>query len=250
MMAGRATETADEPAMGGQVFRQPERQTDLMKKNARASWFHGAAVVGLLASSAVAQTPTVVYDNSSSPLNRYFASTSEFGDQINIGSGWTASSFRFEYFAANLSGGEMARVRFFKNDGVPIEGTDIQAPGGLLYESPKFPLQNGNIPVSIENLPAGIDLPESFTWTVSVTGLSGSEVFGLVLYDPPTVGTSLDDIWQFTINGWQLTQIPGLPTGSSANFGAVLTAVPEPGPLALLALGGLALLFKRRSIAR
>jgi hypothetical protein len=221
-----------------------------MKNNARASWFYGAAVMGLLGSSAVAQQPTVVNDNSATPLNRYFASTSEFGDQISIGSGWTAASFRLEYFAANLQGNETARVRFYSNDGIPVDGTDAQAPGGLLYQSPEFSLQNGNVPVIIENLaPLGIQLPESFTWTVSLSGVSGSEVFGLVLYDPPATGESFNDIWQFTINGWQLTQIDGLPAGQNANFGAVLTAVPEPGVAALLTLGGLALMLRRRVVA-
>jgi hypothetical protein len=217
-----------------------------MKNNARVSWITSAVAVSLLASAASAQE-TVVYDNSATPLNLYFSSTTEFGDQIEIGSGWIASSFRFEYFASGLSGDETARIRFYANNGIPIDGTDSQAPGQLLYQSPVINLQNGNVPVIIEQLaPLGIELPESFTWTISVSGVSGSEVFGLNLYDPPVVGSSLDDIWQFTAQGWQLVQLPGLPAGASANFGAYLTAVPEPGPLAILAVGAAALFLRRR----
>jgi hypothetical protein len=207
--------------------------------------------VGLFASSATAQE-TVVYDNSTTPLNQYFQSTREFGDQIDIGgSGWIASSFRFEYFASGLQGNETARIQFYSNNGVPLEGSDVQAPGELLYQSPVINLQNGNVPVIIEQLaPLGVLLPESFTWTVKLTGVSGSEVFGLNLYDPPTAGSSLNDIWQFTTEGWNLLQLPGLPSGVSANFGAVLTAVPEPSPIALLALGGIALLLRRRIAGR
>ncbi len=221
-----------------------------MKKNSRASWFLGVAAVGLFATSAVAQQqPAVVYDNSSSPLNLYFSSTAEFGDQISIGGGWTADSFRFEYFASGLQGDETGFVRFYANNGIPVTGTDSQVPGELLYQSPMFFLQNGNVPVSIENLP-GIQLPDSFTWTVSVTGVTDGEVFGLTMYDPPTTGSSLNDIWQRGgPDGWELMQLPGLPPGKNANFGAVLTAVPEPGAAALFALGGVALLIRRRTAA-
>jgi hypothetical protein len=236
-----------------------------MKKNARASWIPSAAVVGLLAASAGAQpTPTLVYDNSANPLNTYFASTREFGDQINLtGGGWIADTFRFEYFAAGLGGGETAVVRFYENNGVPIGGVDgPQAPGTLIYQSPPINLFNGNVPVTITDLlPLNIELPSSFTWTVSVSGVSGLEIFGLNLYDPPvydpangTTGTSLNDFWVFGESGWELRQIADLPEidgrQTEANFGAVLTAVPEPGTVTLLALGGLALCLRRRSAAR
>ncbi|MBX3746785.1 MAG: PEP-CTERM sorting domain-containing protein [Verrucomicrobiae bacterium] len=212
----------------------------------------GVVVAGLLTSSALGQTPFIAYNNSTTPLDSFFASQREFGDQINIGTaGWIADSFRFEYFASGLAGGETAVVRFYENNGVPVGAGGTQAPGALLFESTEFSLVNGNIPVQIVDLqPLGIALPASFTWTVVPRGVSGAEIFGLKLYDPPTVGSSLDDIWQFGVSGWELLQVDGLPTGASANFGAILTAVPEPGPVALLALGGLALLVRRRAASR
>jgi len=214
-----------------------------MKNNARASWFLSASAVCFVAASAAAQT--VVYDNTSGPLNKYFASSTEFGDEIHIdGGGWIADTFRFEYFASGLSGGETAFVRFYRNDGVPV-GPGI-APGGLIYQSPSFPVINGNLPITITDLaPLNIQLPNNFTWTVKVSGLTGGETFGLNLYDAPNPGSSLDDIWQFGPDGWELKQIPG----SVANFGAYLTAVPEPSAVTLLAVGGLALALRRRRTA-
>jgi hypothetical protein len=225
-----------------------------MKKNARASWIQAVVVVSLLAVSATAQTPRLIYDNSENPLNAYFASQTEFGDQIDLqGGGWIADSFRFEYFAAGLGGGETAFIRFYANNGVPFGEAGAQAPGELLYQSPSFPLHSGNIPVDILDLaPLNIQLPNSFTWTILTSGVGPGEIFGLNLYDPPvnnppyTLGTSLNDIWQFSASGWQLVQIDDLPPGASANFGATLTAVPEPGPISLLALGALALLLRRK----
>lgn len=217
-----------------------------MKNNARASWIHGVAVVGLLASSAFAQT--VVYKNTETPLDAYFASQTEFGDQITIsGGGYRATAFTFEYFASGVDASSSAVLRFYRNDGVPLDSTSVQAPGSLFYQSVDIPLYNGNFPQQVIDLPEGMDLlPSTFTWTITPKNLPGGAVFGLKLYDPPTVGSSFDDIWQFTPTGWSLIQVPGY----TANFGAELIAVPEPGVVSLLAVGGLALLMRRRSASR
>jgi len=219
-----------------------------MKRNTHGSWFRGTALAGLLSASASAQV--VVYDNAEFPLNQYFFSQREFGDEITIGAGWRANSFEFEYYADGLAadGSEKAVIRFYRNDGIPVEGANTAGPGGLIYESPQFPLINGNYPVQIIDLePLGIELPESFTWTIKTFGVSGdSEVFGLKLYDPPVVGSSFGDFWYFSTEGWELQTVAGV----NANFAARLTAVPEPGTLALFGLGGLALLLRRRSAGR
>jgi hypothetical protein len=214
-----------------------------MKRKTHGSWFHTATLAGLLGASATAQV--VVYDNAEFPLNQFFASQREFGDEITIGPGWSANSFEFEYYADGLAadGSETAVVRFYRNDGIEVEGTDSSAPGGLIYESPAFPLINGNYPVQIVDLaPLNISLPESFTWTIKTRGVEGSEVFGLKVYDPPVVGSSFSDFWYFSTEGWELQTIAGV----NANFAARLTAVPEPGALTIFGLGGLALFLRRR----
>lgn len=217
-----------------------------MNMNMHASWVKGAALASLVAASASAQV--VVYENSTTPLNNFFASQTEFGDEISIGAGWVAHSFTFEYFAENLSGNEKALVRFYRNDGLGVGPSS--APGSLMFESTEIPLINGNYPVSIVDLVGlNIALPSSFTWTVKVNGLTAGETFSLKLYDPPTVGSSFDDFWQFTSEGWELKQVDGLPPGAGSNFGASLIAVPEPGAMTVLGVGALAL-FARRRVAR
>ena len=60
---------------------------------------------------------------------------------------------------------------------------------------------------------------------------------------PPAVGASLDDFWvKNTSGGWSTFLIDA---NTPANFGARITAVPEPTTMALGLLGGLALLANR-----
>lgn len=222
-----------------------------MKNTLQAKWFPVLAGVGLITQSAGAASPvpTLIYDNSQNPLNSYFASQTEFGDQISPpGGGWIAETFTFEYFASGLSGNETAKVRFYANDGpLAANVANSETPKTVLYESASFKLINGNIPVTITDLASlNVLLPKSFTWTITPTGVSGAEVFGLKLYDPPTVGQSFDDLWQVVGGEWQLKQIDG----KVANFGAQLIAVPEPSVVTLLGLGGAALLLRRRSASR
>lgn len=219
-----------------------------MKKNALAIWVAASAAATVVAASAnAAQVPTIVYDNSVNPLNKFFASQTEFGDQVaSPAIGWLVDTFTFEYFASGLGGAEKATVRFYANDG-PGEG-NFKAPGTLLYTSPEIPLFNGNSPVDISDLKGlNIVIPPSFTWTVSVSGLAANETFGLKLYDPPVVGSSYDDIWQLNNGTWQTIKVDG----AASNFGArVIAVVPEPGTLSLFGLGALAMLARRRSSAK
>lgn len=219
-----------------------------MNKYVHAKWFPVFAGIGLIANSvgAAGPVPTVIYDNAVTPLNTYFASQSEFGDQITTpGGGWIADTFTFEYFASGLSGNETGKVRFYANDGDLLSSGNTSTPKTLLYESGSFKLVNGNIPVTVTDL-VGLNvlLPKSFTWTIEPTGVTGAEVFGLKLYNPPLVGSSFNDFWQKQGTDWVLKQV----SGNVANFGAQLIAVPEPSAVTLLALGGVALLLRRRAV--
>ncbi|MCF7763227.1 MAG: PEP-CTERM sorting domain-containing protein [Verrucomicrobia bacterium] len=187
---------------------------------------------------------SLIYDNTdaASSKNKAYAPPGgnvEFGDQVFLsGSERRITDFSFDYFlSASPSGNEQGQLFFYKNDG----GATASEPGTLLYQSGTFNLSSG-----FQRLPAqglSIDVPNTFTWTVKFSGIDLGETAGLLVYDPPAVGASLDDFWvKNTSGGWSTFLIDA---NTPANFGARITAVPEPTTMALGLLGGLALLANR-----
>ncbi|MBI2927198.1 MAG: PEP-CTERM sorting domain-containing protein [Verrucomicrobia bacterium] len=204
------------------------------------------AVCALANAAALAQT--TVYDNSTTALvngtgkQLFHASGFEYGDEITLGAGdRMASQFQFEYFG--LAAGGTFTVRFYDNNGGGTPGK----PGDLLYESGATSILADYHKVTVDFTglsPVTVD--DTFIWSVKFDGGSA----GLLLYDPPTVGSSFNDFWENGAGGWQVTQIKDGATVIPANFGAKLVTVPEPGTVATL-LGGLAMLgvvvYRRRS---
>ena len=166
----------------------------------------------------------------------------------------TIDSFRFEYFlSANANGNETAVLTLYANDGPTItrtvDGTtfDVQAPQTVLYTSPILTLGTGYQTAEASGF-VPFDVPNTFTWTVKLSGIEATEVAGLLVYNPPTVGSSFTDFWQNNSGTWN-TYL--LDNGVAANFAARVTAVPEPTTLALALVAGLGwvgyLGMKRRS---
>ena len=174
----------------------------------------------------------VVYDNTApgNDLNQYYGSTFEFGDQVNLaGSERTVTDFSF-YARLNASslGSQSLVFRFYANDGT------AGAPGSLLFTSDPQTMALGSQTFTVSGL--SITVPNSFTWSVTFSNLGAGDDAGLLLYNPPITGSSLNDFWQKDAGGaWALMQVNGGAT--PANFGARITAVPEPGVFALCALG-------------
>jgi hypothetical protein len=199
---------------------------------------------------------SIVYDNSTTDLNRsYFPQNGngvEFGDEVFLsGSDRTITDFRFETFlSSNASGNETGQLVLRLNDGALLSA-GRNAPGTEIFRSDTFNLTTGRGTVAASGisvaLPAGTD---HFTWSVVLNGVDAGEQAGLMLYNPPSTGSSFDDFWQSTgVNTWNTFLIDGGAT--PANFAARITAVPEPSTLVLSAFGTLALLgylgLKRRS---
>lgn len=192
-----------------------------------------------------------VYDNSQFNQNRIFqapptpaGSKFEFGDQIFLaGSDRRVTDFQFEYFVSTgASGNETGEIFFYANDG----GAN-NAPGSVLYRSGEFSLDTGFQTVIASAL--SVQVPNTFTWTVAFSGVDFGEQVGLLVFNPPTVGASFEDFWAKNSDGsWSTFLIDNGAT--PANFGARVTAVPEPTTFALAALGGLALLGLRRFTRR
>jgi hypothetical protein len=178
----------------------------------------------------------------------------EFGDEVTLAPGpRIISSFAFQYFGQNLSGGETVVLRFYANDGPFWQESPPEAPrpGTVLYTSDPLSVLNNRHLLTLEDL--NVSVPDTFTWTVEFTGLSGDERAGLAISGPPSLGSSYNDYWEKTATGWDLygnLEYEGQPL--YASFGAQFTAVPEPREYALWA--GLGLLgfavWRRASVRR
>ena len=184
---------------------------------------------------------SVVYDNTTSPLNRTFTpgNNVEFGDQVFLsGSERRITDFSFDYFlGTTASGNETGELFFYQNDGAS------GAPGTVLYRSGSFSLASGQQSILAPAL--SVTVPNTFTWAVAFAGIDFGEQTGLVLADPPSVGASLNDFWIKGTGGtWSTLEIDAGAT--AGNFAARITAVPEPTTFALGLLGGLAVLGLRR----
>lgn len=204
-----------------------------------------------------------IYDNSGNDLAiRFEPGTLEVGDEINFGGSSldrVLTQFSFEYFGESatpgvFAGNVQARVRFYYNNGTPDSG--YLSPNTKFYDSQWFniqptysvdPLLDGRstliFTAGSDNIPAnGLMLPYKMTWSVQFQGMLAGDRVGIDLYDPPLVGTSQDDYWQFDGTAWQLKENPAGPV----NFASRFDAVPEPSALSLLAGAFVMALLRRR----
>ena len=199
---------------------------------------------GLCALPNLCFSANIVYDNTATDLSQqYFPTpnTLEFGDQISlVGSDRVLSQFNFYYFLSGTATGQSATVRMYANSGT-------NPPTSAFYASDPIPLAAGfnNQQITFNLASNLVTVPNSFTWTVQFSGLTAGQNAGLLLYGPPNQGSSFNDFWQKDGTGtWGLMQINGGAT--LADFAARVTAVPEPGVLALSGLGALVLAGLRR----
>jgi hypothetical protein len=194
----------------------------------------------------------MVYDNSvNDRLIRFGAANGvQIGDEVTLaGTSRRLTNFSFEYFGTNFSGNESARLRIYENNGPLFNGVAL-SPGNQLYDSGLFPIVNtlrSTVNFDWATLGPTLDVPNTFTWTVEFTGIDGAgESAGLDLYAPVVTGSSFGDYWQLNGANWVLLEnLQNTPINFAARIEAT---VPEPGPLALLAIGGLlgTFVWKRR----
>jgi hypothetical protein len=199
-----------------------------------------AMVVG---ASVFGQAPeAVIYDNSINYLGQFFFTPNEFGDQIVFSATEperTITNFKIEYYVDPVmaDNNETVQVRLYQNDGVG------QSPGTLLYDTGIFSIASGINYVNLQNM--NLRVQDGLTWTVLFGGIDPGDTAGLLLFDPPTIGTSFNDFWEKSGADWGTKTIAGV----NANFGAQVIAVPEPSTVALMLLGslaGLGLMLRRR----
>jgi hypothetical protein len=214
----------------------------------RFSW----CILLLCCPGALAQ---VVYDNLA-PANWSLAypnaadvKPDQFGDEITLASGssTTLSTFSLQCYGQGLSGDETVQVHFYDNSGPEIQGA-LSPAEPAFYSTAVLPITNGKQVVTFDNL--NVVVPDHFTWAVQFSGVTGSEVAGVAVHGPATIGSSqvggADDFWENLGGGggWTLYAFTG---STPSSFGAQITAVPEPKAYALAtALGLLGLVICRR----
>jgi hypothetical protein len=234
-----------------------------------------AGSVGLafiLAAVSTGHSQTVAYDNSTTLLNPpggdvlSLSAGSFVGNTITLATGTsrTINGFAFEYYANSSvldtwASAPTLTVSFYLNNGALVNGVPAPNPLGSFWNE-TFTLDNsyftsatpipgggnavaGNINfTSAGDFGGGVAIPggaNTITWTVQVnSGLGAGDQFGLLAFDPPTVGADANYYWQY--NGSWNTYTNSIPGANS--FGAEVLVAPEPGTVALFALGGLTLL--------
>lgn len=213
--------------------------------------------IGCLVATASAQV--VVYDNLSTPVTQGFVSSDStnpvYGHGLNLAQGGTLSNFGLTLYNTSAFGGGpiltgTTTVNFYDNTNPytsgslsahdPLLGTaninwDFTGTGGL---APDF-FSTKTVDLSALNitLPSHILVTQSFNET-SGTG-NGN---GVVLFSDPTVASSPDNLY------FMDTSFEGLESVGNNQVGYHVEVVPEPGSVALLGLGTLAGLSRRRRV--
>jgi hypothetical protein len=211
------------------------------------------AVLSLLAAAATAHAD-VIYSNTNGPVLTNFNSGNVLvGDEINFaGTARQLSKFDLQVYSISLGGGEQARVTLYANDGIAYNGY-ANRPSTVLWTSDWFTLSGGLVPAatgskwtwSVEdsNLPSNIVLPNRITLAIEFSGIGVGESAGVMIFDPPTTGYSLDDYWEYNgVDDWHVKTNEFV----TFNFASSVQAVPEPSFWALTVVGGLCGFFLMR----
>jgi len=176
-------------------------------------------------SPSAAASGEIVFDNTATTSGAFFATTNEFGDQMDLGlSNRLIDSLSFEYYGDfTADGDETAVARIYANDGDDTGAG--RKPGTLLYESDSFSIAAGFNSVNISGLL--IEGSDSITWTVEFAGVGEVEGnrAGLIFYNPPAVGSSANDFWVKSGGNWSTFTAADAETVN--NFGARVTAGVE-----------------------
>lgn len=194
-----------------------------------------------------AQAQSIVYDNTTNSLDNNFPllpewmdESAEAGDEIWLGGTdrqVTHLTLLFTY-RGTVPGSFDALIRFREYDEA------FQGPGATFYESSLTTVQTTAGIHELDFSIPDVVVPDHFIWTIQAFNRQGSVgELGMSYYNPPTIGSSGDWLWQRGGNEWTAYSWGGDPY---ANFGARLTAVPEPTTLAVLGAALLPFLKRRR----
>src|SRR4051812_21146315 len=188
-----------------------------------------------------AQTPVVVYEDSTGYSGQFNHSANEYGDEIILsGTARLVTQFQFEYYGGFVpQGNESARVRFYANTGPAWQNTKywITPAPTPLFET-LIPVGTGFNTATI-TVPY-VQVPDHFTWTIQFFGvtMTANDSAGLLFYGVPTIGKGYtNDFWELLPIGWTPLGVSGLINNFAAKITAV-DAVPPPPALNATANGG------------
>jgi hypothetical protein len=209
----------------------------------KGKFFCGA----LLLMAAATSFGSIVYDNTTTFLNEnmpllpeWLNDSAEVGDEVNLaGTDRTVTGLKLLfYYRGNIPGTFDARIRFrVYNDSLGKPDLPFYE-SGLTQVTTLAGMNEFNFAIPY------VVVPDRFIWTIQAYNRQGSVgEIGPAYFNPPTVGSSEDYFWQH-VSGeeWSQYNWGGEPV---ANFGATITAVPEPAT-GLLLLAGLASIARRR----
>ena len=189
----------------------------------------------------------VVYDNTTNILGFLLGlNGNEFGDGVTLaGTNRVVTSIGLLLHANGDSGATAdVTIRIYDGGDDPA-GID---PGALLWTSDTFvgfvfADSVNQYDFAVPNILVG----DTLTWTIEMNNVfqAEGEAVGPRFVSPPTIGSSQDYLWNHTGGVWGLS-VFGVGENNN-NFGAIITAIPTPGALALLGLAGLASRRRRRA---
>ena len=179
------------------------------------------ACLALLAGSAAGD---IVYSNTAAPLNTFHqmvpAGTAfgpERGNSITLsGVARSVTSMTVmmrigEFGVATFN----MTARLYANDGPG------GSPGTRLWESsPRFCLIDSGAAIGYAfTIPGGVQVPDTVTWTVEVTGRSGmnQSPLGPAHFASPTVGSSSPGVWSHAGGVWTVLAPAEAPLGAILN---------------------------------
>jgi hypothetical protein len=202
--------------------------------------------------------PEVVYDNLATPLGNYLGGFAyeEVGDDVTLaGTSRILGSVTVAYAGFNFDGDETLTLTLYLMNGPPTPASfGFNTPGTVLFSATVPILSTIGSTITFLDASGSVVLPDVVGVGVSFAGVdfdptgAGSDA-GPLLYDPPAVGSSLDDFWLrgFPNPGdpWGLYTFGGSPP---INLGLQITTVPEPATMFLLGAGmmGVGVTARRR----
>lgn len=209
----------------------------------------GLALLCLAVAFATAGAQQIVFDNTAFSLDNNFpllpewrVDSAEAGDEV-----WLGGSARevtqivliFNYRGTTIGSWD-GQLRFRTIDPVTQKPSDVIYDSGIVEGLGIDPGLNYYV-FSVPH----VVVPDRFLWSIQAYNKNEMDgEMGPAYYNPATVGWSDDFFWQSDMNtDWNAYSWGGDPY---ANFGAQITAVPEPVSFLGLAIGLVALRRRRK----